>query len=120
MATMEQRRSFGLALTLALRAASQTQAWLGSSLKPTRSQPVVSAWCRGEFVPEQPEDVFEIERVLGLSAGELSRHLGFLPVDMARCPPADVLSAIEEDAVLRPAFKKALLAAYREFIAFSR
>ncbi len=75
----------------------------GSGMKQTEvaratggavSQGTISGWLRGGATP-QPDSVFAIERALGLRPGDLSRHLGYVPVGSDPAP--DVLSAIDAD-----------------------
>lgn len=76
-----------------------------------RSGGAISNWERGESPPD-PETVFAIERFLELSPGELSQHLGYLPVE-ADTPPCTVESAVAADRRLRENERGALLAMYR-------
>lgn len=74
------------------------------------SQSVVSQWISGTHRPDPPR-VFEIERHLELRPGQLSRLLGYLPVDAV--PALDVSSAIEADPRLTDRQREAVLAVYR-------
>lgn len=68
----------------------------------------VRKWLKGKSTPG-PEAVFEAERQLGVAPGELSRHLGYVPV----ASPASVVAAIEADPALDAAGRDYLLAMYR-------
>lgn len=59
----------------------------------------------------EPKDVFCYEDVLGLDPGELSRHLGYLPVGAAS--RVSVRDAIAGDPSLSTEDKELLLAVYR-------
>lgn len=63
---------------------------------------------RGERTP-RPSGVFALERALGLAAGELSRHLGYIPADA----PASVVAAVQADPRLTDNAKRMILATYR-------
>jgi transcriptional regulator with XRE-family HTH domain len=67
----------------------------------------VRKWINGAHAPD-PATVFAVEETLGLPPGELSRHLGYVPVDA----PA-VTAAIEADPGLSPNQRAMLTAAYR-------
>lgn len=68
----------------------------------------VAKWIRGESEPP-PLTVFAVEEFLGVPPGDLSRHLGFLPV----AAKVSVLSAIDADERLTDRDRKVLRAAYR-------
>ncbi len=96
------------------------QTWLGAEIaavlkrdEPFR-QTTVSSWMRGDTDPT-PEIVFAMERVLGLRPGDLSRHLGYMPVSVHPAP-VGVEQAIAADPKLSARFKRALIATYREFV----
>lgn len=99
------------------RSISQTElaAEVGRDLgrKPL-SQPWVSEIRRG--IKEPTVDVaFAIERVLGAKPGQLSRHLGYLPLDAKAS--TTVRSAIEADPMLDERGRRSLLAAYEALVA---
>lgn len=70
----------------------------------------VGTWERGEAQPQR-HHVFLAEEALGLSAGRLSRILGFEPPGS----PPDVEAAIRGDAALDRAGKDALITMYRHY-----
>lgn len=72
--TMEFRRSLGGAISRN----GWTQAKLASSIGV--SQPTIGNWLRGRSVPDA-NSVFAVERALSLIPGELSVHLGYVPVN---------------------------------------
>lgn len=63
---------------------------------------------RGLRVPN-PWALFALELHLGVAPGELSRHLGYLPV----AAPPSVVAAIEADKSLTPSARAMLVATYR-------
>ena len=76
------------------------------------SQQVVSRWVTGKTVPE-PGTVFLIEDRLGMPAGDLSRHLGYVRVDRRseeRVPRT--VEAIHADPELNDLGKSILLGVY--------
>jgi len=83
-----RRRRFGRALRAAREAAGMNQTAfaerLSSDDRPI-SQSLVSRWELGQVEPE-PYQVFALETSLDLPAGDLSRYLGFVPVDPAAAP----------------------------------
>lgn len=83
-----RRRRFGRALRAARETAGMNQTafaeHLSSDDRPI-SQSLVSRWELGQVEPE-PYQVFALEASLGLPAGDLSRYLGFVPVDPADAP----------------------------------
>ncbi len=79
------RQAFGTAVAGALAVRDLTQRALADALGV--KQPTVSAWLSGESEPASAV-VFELERVLELPPGHLSRHLGYLPPDAVGAPPA--------------------------------
>lgn len=87
MESTEQRRRFGLALRAARKRSRRTQAEVGRLID--KDQTVVSVYERGEAEP--PRDVVaRLEEILALDAGDLSRYLGYVPVDPADAPePVD-------------------------------
>lgn len=74
---------FSIVLSEALRAHEVSQTRLAELLGTTQS--TVSLWATGKAVPD-PHTVFDIEEVLGLRPGQLSRVLGFLPVASEKAP----------------------------------
>lgn len=117
MSNDDAREAFRTTIGHRLRELGGAQTWLGEELgahlgTKAVSQSAVSAWIQGTSTPE-PAVVFGLEHVLGLRPGQLSRHLGYLPVD-AKPPVGGVEQAIRDDATLPTAARKALLAAVRE------
>lgn len=74
---IERQRNFGLHLTEAMRIAGYRQRDVADALN--FSQSAVTYWCRGGSVPSPPTIVFDLERLLHLPPGHLSKHLGFVP-----------------------------------------
>lgn len=66
---------FSRALKQALATAGITQAELAHVAGATQS--MVSTWVNGKF-PPKPAAAEQIEQHLGLTPGDLSRHLGYL------------------------------------------
>lgn len=110
----EQRVAFGAAL----RGACE-RAGFGSSVKLAAklaevgspySQTLCAAWMRGESEPRR--DVLSlIEQLTGSMPGELSRHLGWLPLDAGSFPDAE--SAILADPGLDPRDANSLIITLR-------
>ena len=96
----------------------RNQTWLGAETaavvgrEAPWAQTAVSQWLRGVTTPE-PEVVFAMERALALRPGDLSRHLGYLPVG-SRAEPVGVEQAIQADPRLSDRVKRALTLTYRE------
>lgn len=111
-AASERRRAFGNALADAMSVRDLTQSGLGKLIGGV-SQPSISAWLSGESKPEA-DVVFEIERVLELPPGHLSRHLGYLPIEAVKAPPATFEAVVMSDPLLDDPAKRGLLAMYRE------
>ena len=112
----QRAKAFGDALQdlLERRGMSQTElaAEVGRDLgrKPL-SQPWVSEIRRG--IKEPTVDVaFAMERVLGAKPGQLSRHLGYLPVGARSA--VSVMQAIEADPKLDELARRLLRTAYME------
>jgi hypothetical protein len=72
----------------------------------------VGTWEKAIWAPA-PAKVFEIERLLALPPGSLSRHLGYLPVTGAQ---ASVTSAIDSDPKLDEHAKGLLTGMYRSLV----
>jgi len=72
----------------------------------------VGAWERAIWAPS-PEKVFEIERLLALTPGTLSSHLGYLPVTGAQ---PSVLAAIDADPKLTSESKELLVGMYKSLV----
>lgn len=69
----------------------------------------VGTWEKGVWAPA-PEKVFEVERLLALPPGTLSRHLGYLPLRSAQ---PGVQAAIDADPRLDEKGKQLLTEMYR-------
>lgn len=80
------------------------------------SQSAVSKWLAGGAI--EPENVFAVERALGKQGGELSRLMGYLPLDaVATLTPED---AIASDSTLSADTRGDLLAILERARARSR
>lgn len=106
----ERRAAFADALIEALNVRRKTQQALGEALGV--KQPTVSGWIRREAEPT-PETVFAIERALELPPGHLSRHLGYLPPEAVKAPPATFEAVVTGDPLLEDYVKRALIEQYR-------
>lgn len=73
----------------------------------------VSYWAQGKQRPS-PEEVFALEKVLGLRGGTLSQHDGYLPLDAK--PIRSFADAVEADSQLTPAKRRYLRRLYRELL----
>lgn len=105
------RRAFGHALSSVMRVRGMTQKALAAQLDGM-AQSAISAWVNGDAAPLH-EVVFEVERILQVPGGFLSRHLGYGPVDGAL--PSSVLDAIDDDPLLDDVQRQALATLYRAF-----
>lgn len=104
----EPKARFAAALREQLRALAMTQRELADRVGAGES--TVSNWCAGRDEP-RPRAVFAIEETLGLQAGTLSRHLGYLPV--AEWEAVSLEAAILADPVLDDVQRSALLGIYK-------
>lgn len=77
---------FSCALGALLRDATQAAVAARVGVSPQ----LVSDWKRGRRRPA-PGQVFALERALGAAPGELSRHLGFVPIDADAVAVTDAL-----------------------------
>lgn len=106
--------AFGTALALARRRAGLSQGRLGELVGEWK-QGSVSDWERGNTECPPPV-VMAIEEVLGLEPGDLSHHLGYLPLSAAgRTIEWDVIAAIVHDAHLTEVQRQALTLAYEAY-----
>lgn len=109
----ERRLAFGAAL----RAAREAQGLLQSDLAAIfdRHQPAISAWEAGRNSPDPPT-VFLLEQILDLAPGDLSVHLGYMPLpDEGTWPTFE--EAVMDDELLTDDQKRAAIALYSEFMA---
>lgn len=104
---------FGVALDKVLAVRNLKQVDIAAALGTTQS--TVSAWKRGHCLPDM-ETVFALERLLGLRPGQLSRHLGYLPLE-TETAKATVEDAIAQCTELDEAGAKATLMVYRTMVA---
>lgn len=102
-ATAGMKADFGAALREAM-GATTAQA-LADHVGLTRD--AVAKWMAGTTEPP-PLTVFAVERFLGVTPGDLSRHLGYQPLGSPQ-----VLAAIDADPALTDQGKAMLRAAYR-------
>lgn len=108
--TADQRHlTFGRQLAAARAAARVTQEDLAARLGVKQS--TVSGWENGVNSPEEIETTFQIERLLGVNPGELSRHLGYLPVEAVQIA-GSFEDAITGDPLLDDADRSALRNVY--------
>lgn len=111
---------FPTALTDALqrRACSTAQAGRYADV----SASMISHWSTGRNTPA-PSQVFALEKGMKLKPGELSRHLGYLPLEAAgaviRCSVSEAVRT-DDDLALDPQLADALLEIYRRFVAMAR
>lgn len=85
-----------------------TQARLGAALKV--SWHAVGSWEKAIWAPA-PEKVFELERLIDLPPGSLSRHLGYVPASGAHL---SVLAAVDADPGLDAESKQLISSLYRK------
>lgn len=74
----EEKRQFGKALAGAMARSGMRQVDAAGALGI--GQTTISSWIRGLTQPSEPELTFALERALGLQPGELSKHLGYVPL----------------------------------------
>lgn len=109
-----RRQAFGDALGDALGVRKTTQRALGDMLGGV-TQSAISAWIAGQSEPSR-DLVFQIETVLELPPGNLSRHLGYLPPEAATGKGGMTFEeAVMNDPLLDETQKRGVLALYREF-----
>lgn len=109
-----ERARFGSALQSARTAKQWSQEHLGAEVGV--SQAAVASWESGVNAPRE-ETVFRLEARLGVRAGQLSQHLGFLPLGAARPNKVGVVEAILVDTRLTQENRRVLLAAYNAMVA---
>lgn len=110
----EDRTAFGAALAEALKARGLTQVKFGAMIG--RPQGSISAYVNGQDLPDTRRAIFDMERVLELPPGHLSRHLGYLPPSAAGAEIADVGRAIDLDPMLEEDSKQALKKVYEGLV----
>lgn len=104
-----QLTEFGRELSDAMHALRMSQEGLAAAIGKNQSS--VSAWCLGERSPA-PHKVFEVEHVLRLAPGQLSRHLGYVPPARNSISAEEAISA---DRSISTDVKIALLAIIRSY-----
>lgn len=103
--------AFGEMLTEVMKARGISQAALGELVD--RAQTTVSEWVRGQAEP-LPSTVFCLEKILDLAPGQLSRYLGYVPISVLE-EVGSVEAALRTDPTLDDAYRRSLLASYREY-----
>jgi len=110
-------QAFASELEAVLAAADMSQAQLARALGLTPT--AVNKWILGHNAP-RPEQVFRLEALLGLPAGYLSRHLGYIPTnaspELVIAAGGGVLAAISADPLLTDQEKAALRLAYTSLV----
>jgi transcriptional regulator with XRE-family HTH domain len=101
--------AFREALRLALDQSPLSQKQVAAELE-LKSESSISDWKQGRVATLQPAQVFALEEVLDCHPGELSTHLGFLPLSAA----GTVEAAIISDRDLSPDFRRVVLDFYRK------
>jgi transcriptional regulator with XRE-family HTH domain len=114
MSELTQRRAFGAQLRQERETRQVSAEELADRL--STSPESVRMWEKGKRVPK-PARIFEIEQALGVPAGTLSRHLGFVPASGVATSPASLLEAIESAEELDETGRLLLAAAARAVIA---
>lgn len=104
----EQRLDFGRALRAERERAGYSQARLGKALDVTNSR--IGQWENGD--PIDPRYAMQLEIVLNLAPGELTRRLGYVSIDAETQP--SVIAAIRADSRLDERGRKSLEALYRD------
>lgn len=101
----EMRTAFAAALVEAMRSAGIAAPAVAARVNLTPD--AVRKWTSAKSEPS-PRTVFVVEALLGTPPGDLSRHLGFIPVEVV-----SVTAAIDSDPVLTDLAKGILRDAYR-------
>lgn len=109
--TREQLQAFGVRMADARSAMKLTREQVGELLTSNASPQQLYNYERGKRAPERAEIVFELEQVLELPSGSLSRCLGFAPLDGAAMPTTE--DALASDLRLTTEARAQLLAALR-------
>ncbi len=112
--TANNRAHFGSALCAARTTKRWSQEYLG--LEMGVSQAAVAAWESGTNIPNN-ETIFKLEARLSLRAGQLSQHLGVLPLGASRPGRFGVIEAILRDHQISEENKRVLLATYHAMVA---
>lgn len=102
------RARFGMLLGRALKVRAMKQDELAGLLGTTQSS--VSGWVNGKYEPGAAT-VFAIERTLSMEPGQLSRLLGYLPLEAAS-RPMSVDTTIAESPLLDDEDKAVLIAMF--------
>jgi transcriptional regulator with XRE-family HTH domain len=116
--TPRQRDAFVARLAAALDDSDLTQGELADAIgigAENRSQ--ISQWRNGKNGPPAPPRVFQLERELGLPAGELSQTLGYLPTG-EEVPECNTETAIATDPRLDERTRTALLALLEQYVSW--
>lgn len=109
-ATEEMRRAFGAALDAVIRSKPAKIADVAAHVGV--SDDAVRKWTSGSNSPN-PLTLFAVERFLGVTPGELSRHLGFVPAEA----PVSTLQAIETDPrIVNDTARSMVVAAYKQAV----
>jgi len=103
------RAAFATAVTGALAVSEVSASDIAERLNV--SYDTVRRWAREGMAPD-PLTVFGLEVLLGLVPGELSRHLGYRPVDSG----VSAVDAIEADPNLTDVSRRMLLGAYQQAV----
>lgn len=91
-----------------------SQQSLADRLGVTRAS--INDWRRGRAIPA-PATIFAIEQALDIRPGELSRTLGYLPLDAEEKRATTVLEAIAVDPDLNDEGRRLLRIVYEELTA---
>jgi transcriptional regulator with XRE-family HTH domain len=110
-----RRRAFARELLDVMAVKSVTQRALAERVSLT--QGAISGWCSGASEPV-PAKVFEVETKLELPPGQLSRHLGYVPVDGEQHAGRQHYERVVlDDPALSNQNKRVLLTAYEAMVA---
>src|SRR5262245_37575075 len=115
LVTAAQREVFRRALQQAREDCGLSQRAMAKAIGVTSG--AVWQWEREQdgTVP-RPETTVELERVLKLEPGRLSRLLGYLPTVDLKEPTASVVEAAKADPRLGQSERELLIAVYRELV----
>jgi transcriptional regulator with XRE-family HTH domain len=111
----KHRQTFGSVLEEALAARGRSQSWLAKELGVSAA--LISHWVTGTHEPPWRR-VFQMEALLEVPPGTLSRVLGYLPPEAA-APTVSVEEAISQDPDLTADGRRLVLTLYQTVRGFA-
>lgn len=104
----ERWAAFGRALSAALTRSKKSQTVVARAIGVSNS--MISEWKLGRAEPGRPALTFALERELDTDPGELSKHLGYVPLEAAA---RSWRNALVHDPEIDDRIRDALLAVIR-------